>query len=856
MKATIYILLYLFLHSGIACLYGQTFTLTSATGKEFDDVWKCVVADHDGNTIIAGQFSDSVQIGDSLIVRSFSPTGPSLFVLKLNPQGKIIWVLKERNSFKSDPQAISMDRDGNFILAYYGNNANNFSENQVFTGADQGVGIVKISKNGQVMKRQFIKSHFTEFQTYAILKSMSTDKNKNLLFTGVFFGKISIPVSPGNDTSFLNDSSGYNVIIGKLDSNLNFCWAKRFYPSKRNYVPFKNPECNGNAVVADQDGNVIFVGDSKDTLFLDVERQQYLANHALADSNNRFISANPWIIKYTSAGEFIWGKMGQNPISGTVFNGVSVDQYNNIYVSGKGIGGYQASPPYFESDTGNVYQKQTGIIFNKFSPDGNVLWLNSTEIPNQFLGSGDGKFVIPDSAGNFYVAGGFFGRIDFDPGAATKLLISTNANLLPTATDFAVAKYSKKGQLFWVSRTTGTLSDPYLNSGATYNPKINSFMICGDYAGILRFNGIASPSYTSRQPSGSSTAVADGFYALISNSCLTRTQIHDTICYGTTKSFDGETLTKPGKYIRLKIYNPANQCEVWEELFLHVRPEIQASAGADISVCSGKVQSLGTDSLSGLSYQWQQIGGSFTSTQARPKPGYTNFSDSIQRYRFALQVTDSKGCQKRDTIQLALSPVLRASLAKTICPGETFEDYSTNGTFKDTLVSSHGCDSIRTLTLSYDIPNNSIQLSAEFGALAAPGQDGYQWLDCNAGFAPLPGETDSSFAPTVSGSYAVRVTKGNCADTSGCLFLVNTEPKIGTRSGLNIFPNPAQGFTTIDCPSCKEGQTIEIFSTEGSRIKSMNIGPNRRISVEGLPAGIFNVRAKGRHFIPEKLVIW
>lgn len=223
-------------------------------------------------------------------------------------------------------------------------------------------------------------------------------------------------------------------------------------------------------------------------------------------------------------------------------------------------------------------------------------------------------------------------------------------------------------------------------------------------------------------------------------------------------------------------------------------------------------------------------------------------------------LVSSLGCDSIRTLTLTIKPIQTKNQTVTLCQGQTLQIgthiYTQPGIYFDTLIATNGCDSIVTSNLSYDIPNNSIQLSAEFGALAAPGQDGYQWLDCNAGFAPLPGETDSSFAPTVSGSYAVRVIKGNCADTSGCLFLVNIEPKIGTRSGLNIFPNPAQGYTTIDCPSCKEGQTIEIFCSDGSRIKTLSISPNKRVSVEGLPAGIFTVRVKGHHLIPEKLVIW
>ena len=223
-------------------------------------------------------------------------------------------------------------------------------------------------------------------------------------------------------------------------------------------------------------------------------------------------------------------------------------------------------------------------------------------------------------------------------------------------------------------------------------------------------------------------------------------------------------------------------------------------------------------------------------------------------------LVSSLGCDSIRTLNLSIKPKITFSQNIRLCQNQTLQVgtriYTQAGIYLDTLAAANGCDSIVTSTLNYDIPNNSIQLSAELVALAAPDQDSYQWLDCNAGFAPITGETDSSFAPDLLGSYAVRVTKGSCADTSNCLFLVNSEPKVVAKSGLNIFPNPAQGYTTIECSSCKEGQIIEIFSADGTEVKSLTINTARRVIVEGLPAGIYLLHVQGRPFTREKLVIW
>jgi hypothetical protein len=579
--------------------------------------------------------------------------------------------------------------------------------------------------------------------------------------------------------------------------------------------------------------------------------------------------------------------MGQGVDCDVIYSSVVIDRYNNYYVGGKGKGGFRQSFPYVENDTGIVSNAQQGFIFNKFSPDGNVLWLRSTQVPLNSLGGGESKFIMLDSAGSFYVAGPFTRRLDFDPDAGVRILNSTNSNILPGATDFVVAKYSKTAQLLWVSRTTGSISDPADYSGAAYCPKTNSVTICGDYFGRLTFNGNTSPSYTSQEPSDQS----DAFYATIANNCLSKTQTHDTICFGTTKSFDGETLTKPGKYIRLKSYNAANQCEVWEELYLHVRPESNANAGKDSTLCAGKKLTLGSDSIIKTTYTWQQIGGSFTSTKAKPNITFENNSDTLQTYKYAYQVSQlGTGCQKRDTVSIKVLPRNRSILSQAICKGQSYVGYDTAGVYVDTLFSQSGCDSIRTLTLSikpiqtksqivnlcqgqslqvgtrtystagiymdtltasngcdsivtstlnYSIPNDTIIVNG-LSFSAANNQDSYQWLDCNAGFQIISGATQQSFTPPNNGSYAVRTTKGNCADTSNCVLFTSGKDLI--HSQIRIYPLPVKDKLYIDMPETSQPTELIMMDAMG-RIVLQEKGRNiQSVSVAKLQAGLYQLR--------------
>ena len=53
---------------------------------------------------------------------------------------------------------------------------------------------------------------------------------------------------------------------------------------------------------------------------------------------------------------------------------------------------------------------------------------------------------------------------------------------------------------------------------------------------------------------------------------------------------------------------------------------------------------------------------------------------------------------------------------------------------------------------------------------ALPGFDAYQWFDCNT-MIQIEGETGNSYDPEMTGTYAVAIWHGGCADTSACMFV-------------------------------------------------------------------------------------
>jgi hypothetical protein len=183
------------------------------------------------------------------------------------------------------------------------------------------------------------------------------------------------------------------------------------------------------------------------------------------------------------------------------------------------------------------------------------------------------------------------------------------------------------------------------------------------------------------------------------------------------------------------------------------------------------------------------------------------------------------GCDSIVTTVITVNPVYSVNNIQSICDGGSYtvngHTYTTAGSYNDTLQSQYGCDSIIYTTLSVE----SIDLTVTSnGSTLTSNQAGatYKWLDCDNAYTVISGQTNVSFTATQTGNYAVIVTLGPCSDTSACQHVNGSgvEDNLNALSQISVYPNPNNGnfFMEVDSES-----SIIIYNSIGAVILSQNI---------------------------------
>lgn len=211
-------------------------------------------------------------------------------------------------------------------------------------------------------------------------------------------------------------------------------------------------------------------------------------------------------------------------------------------------------------------------------------------------------------------------------------------------------------------------------------------------------------------------------------------------------------------------------------------------------------------------------------------------------------LTNSVGCDSTITLNLTINQPSNFTINQTSCSPLTFngETFISTGTYQQTLQNVAGCDSNLTLNLIIHEIDTTVTPNGITLASNQTGTVSYQWLNCPS-FSVIPGATSQTFTANANGSYAVKITKNGCIDTSSCYEVVEVSvnnPIIDL--GLKLYPNPTNGIFYLDFEKGFDHSTVQISDLTGRKIQTLHdiSGQHIELSLAGSQPGLYFIECE------------
>ena len=280
----------------------------------------------------------------------------------------------------------------------------------------------------------------------------------------------------------------------------------------------------------------------------------------------------------------------------------------------------------------------------------------------------------------------------------------------------------------------------------------------------------------------------------------------ETICQGASHSVNGNVYTTSGVYTDVVNINGCNISFI-TTLTVTAAPVSYNPK----TICAGK----------SYSYNGHTYANSGT------------YNDTIQNWR---------GCDSIVVTQLTVTPAPFSHNPKTICVGSSYlyngHSYTEAGTYKDTILTTAGCDSIVITELSLSQPDISVTHNG-FVLTANATSAIYQWLDADDDFTPLAGATGATYTATTNGNFAVAVTENNCTDTSAVYHIVVAGLKqAAVQQSIHLSPNPAHDRLNLALQPGTIMKSVRIMNANG---QVQEMPQSEHIDITLLSQGVYIV---------------
>lgn len=390
-----------------------------AIGGPGQDLVYDLATDAAGNRYVTGSFKSYFSDG-SITGIDFNPdpAGETLlygdprsispFVAKYDPNGTLVWAWggSATNYSTGQGHSIAVDSHGNvYATGHWGGRAD-FNPLNTDPDAPSVLSTVDESNDSYVLKLNADGS----FAWVRRLGGPGQD-----LAGGV-------AVDPSGNVYAGTAQTGF---LAKFDSAGDQIWSHQF-------------KANITAVAVDAGGgNVLATGGFSGK---NVDFDPGPGTYPLSSSGRSVdMCWNAFVLKLTSAGTFVWARSFNNTGTwgGSGGNDIVVDAAGSVYTSVSASGTVDFNP-------GKAAYRLSGEVLSKLDSRGTFVWA-------KVIG-GTGTDLAVDASNNVYVAGGFGGTVDFNPGAGTYLMTATSGS------DGFVTKLTSQGDFVRAAQVGSTIN--------------------------------------------------------------------------------------------------------------------------------------------------------------------------------------------------------------------------------------------------------------------------------------------------------------------------------------------------------------------------------------------------------------
>ncbi len=333
-----------------------------------------VAVDKDGNILVAGYFSGTVDFGGGPLT---SADLLDIFVAKYSPSGAHMWSKSFGGTGDDGCYGVAVDAAGNVFITGAFKSTVNFGSSTLTDFASSEFFLAKFSASGAHLWSRKATGNGIDFGL-----GLAIDANGDVVTTGSF--NVAINFGGG----ILATAGGADVFLAKFSgADGSYVWAKRFGSTLGD---------QGTGVVVDSSNNIIVTGSFSGTVDFSGGTGSPISTSAgLTDA---------FLAEYSASGAHIWSKrLGADTAYG---NALTVDASRNVIVTGLFQGTANFDGQSFTS------AGTSDAFISKYSSTGTHVWTQRFGGASPYGDAGYG--ITTDLSGNIIATGDFAATATFN----------------------------------------------------------------------------------------------------------------------------------------------------------------------------------------------------------------------------------------------------------------------------------------------------------------------------------------------------------------------------------------------------------------------------------------------------------